>query len=116
MLLYMLFGCVLGMIPGMKVMRMSQMRVVRSFMMIARFMMLGGFGMVVCSHPMMMSRLLVMVRRFLRHKENLHSASRLRVKRPQACYKSSSPRNAPRVTAHSILNQYAVNSRPPLTR
>jgi hypothetical protein len=69
MRIYMLLGCMLGMITGMKVMRMSQMRMMRSFVMIASFMVLCGFGMVVCSHPVMMSRLLVMIRRFLRHRE-----------------------------------------------
>jgi hypothetical protein len=111
---YMLFGCMFGMIPGMKIVCMSQVRMMRSLIVIARFMMLRSFRVVMCSQSMMMSRLRVMMRRFLRHRENLHSARRLIVKRPQACYKSSSPCNAPRVTAYSILNQYAVNSRPPL--
>ena len=68
------FGCMLGMVPGMKIMRMSQVRMVRSLVMIARFMVLCGFCVMVCSHPVMMSRLLVMMRRFVRHRENLHSA------------------------------------------
>jgi hypothetical protein len=45
------------------------MRMVRSLVVIACFMMLRGFGMVVCSQSMMMSRLLVVVRRFFRHRE-----------------------------------------------
>ncbi|WP_058185788.1 hypothetical protein [Terracidiphilus gabretensis] len=69
MRVYMLLGCMLGMVPGMKIMGMSQMRMMRSFVMIASFMMLCGLGMVVCGHPVMMSRLLVMIRRFLRHRE-----------------------------------------------
>jgi hypothetical protein len=66
---HMLFGSMLGMIPGMKIMRVSQMRMVRSLVVIACFMMLRGFGMVVCSQSMMMSRLLMVMRRFLRHRE-----------------------------------------------
>ena len=66
---HMLFGSTLGMIPGMKIMRVSQMCMVRSLVMIAGFMMLRGFGVMMCSHPVMMSRLLVMMRRFLRHRE-----------------------------------------------
>jgi predicted DNA-binding transcriptional regulator len=69
MVLHMLLGGMLGMVPGVKIMRVSQMRMMRSFMMIVSFMMFRGFGMVVCSHPVMMSRLLVMMRRFLRHRE-----------------------------------------------
>jgi hypothetical protein len=65
----MLFGSMLGMIPGMKIMRVSQMRMVRSLVVIACFMMLRGFGMVVCSQSMRMSRLLMVMRRFLRHRE-----------------------------------------------
>ena|GEM_PF-3129387 len=72
------------MVPGMKIMPMSQMRMVRSLIVVARFMMLRGFGMVVCSQSVMMSRLLVMMRRFLRHRENLHSARRFGFNHPQA--------------------------------
>jgi hypothetical protein len=110
MRVYMLLGCMLGMVPGMKIMGMSQMRMMRSVVMIASFMMLCGLGMVVCSHPVMMSRLLVMIRRFLRHREISIPPADFRSKHPQACYKSSSPLNTPWVTAHSIVNQYALNS------
>jgi hypothetical protein len=65
----MLLGSMLSMVPGMEIMRMSQMRMVRSLVVIARFMMFRGFRMVVCSQSVMMSRLLVMMRRFLRHRE-----------------------------------------------
>ena len=66
---HMLFGSMLGMIPGMKIMRVCKMRMVRSLVVIACFMMLRGFSMVVCSQSVMMSRLLVVMRRFLRHRE-----------------------------------------------
>jgi hypothetical protein len=65
----MLLGSKLGMVPGMKIMRMGKMRMVRSLVMIACFMVLRGFGVVVCSQSVMMSRLLVVVRRLLRHRE-----------------------------------------------
>jgi hypothetical protein len=106
---YMLFGCMLGMVPGMKVMCVSQMRMVRSLIVIARFMMLRSFGMVVCSQSMMMSRLRVMMRRFLRHRENLHSARRLRFQHPQAWIGFFPTRDSSWVTAHSIRGEYAVN-------
>jgi hypothetical protein len=106
---YMLFGCMLGMVPGMKVMCVSQMRMVRSLIVIARFMMLRSFGMVVCSQSMMMSRLRVMMRRFLRHRENLHSARRLQDQHPQAWIGFFLAGVSLWVTAHSIRGEYAVN-------
>lgn len=69
MRLHMLLGRMLRMVRGMSMMRMCKMRMVRSLVMIACFMVLRGFRVVVCSQSVMMSRLLVVMRRFLRHRE-----------------------------------------------
>ena len=59
------FGRVLGVLGGMKVVSMGYMRVVRSFLMVAGFVMLGGLFVVARRMLMMLGCVLVMVGCFL---------------------------------------------------
>lgn len=70
MCLHMLLGRVLGMLVGMGVMRMSKLRMVRSPEVIARFMVLGGFRVMVCSQSVVMGGLFMVLRCFFRHRES----------------------------------------------
>jgi hypothetical protein len=63
------------MLLGMSQMSMSNVRMMRSPEVIARFMMLRGFRMVVCSQPVMMSSLFVMFFSLFGHWGDLHSRS-----------------------------------------
>ena len=60
-------GRVLGMLGGMDMMAMGQMRVMRSFLVTVGLVMSGGLAMMVCRKLVMPSGMLVMIGCFLRH-------------------------------------------------
>jgi len=67
MIFHMRLGRVLGMLGGMNMMAMGQMRVMRGFLMLAGLVMLGGLVVMVCRKLVMPCGLLVMIGCFLRH-------------------------------------------------
>jgi hypothetical protein len=60
-----MFCCFGGVMGGMKAVTMRHMSVVRRCFVIARFMMLCGFGMVLCRVPGVLCRFLMVFRAFV---------------------------------------------------
>ena len=67
MIFHMSLGRVLGMLGGMDMMAMGQMRVMRSFLVMAGLVMSGGLMVMVRRKLVMPSGVLVMISCFLRH-------------------------------------------------
>ncbi len=106
MRLHVLLGGEFGMFVGVDVMRVGKMCVVSGPEVIACFMVLGGFRVVVRSQSVMMGGLFVMMRCLLRHRESpfLLAGS---VGRKHEEFLVT--RDLIWVTADSIKNEYALN-------
>lgn len=78
------FGSFAGVVRGMRLMSLGDMRVVGCGFVISVFMMLGSFSMVIGCKLMMLSSLGVMMRRFLRHSVSFRS-ERFRTANPRLC-------------------------------